>query len=129
MSSTKSVRSVVDIFICDPVPVFELYNVVLLMNHVDIGCPETPRPIPISTCSRYDEANLISFVNRLSIILSDLGKTPDLVPEDALDVVKTEVIPYLCNHVPNFIIRGKFSISQDLLYHPKEPKVTWAHIW
>jgi hypothetical protein len=51
----------------------------------------------------------------LSIILSEPAKTPDPVPEHALDVVKSEVISYLCNRVLNFITRGKLSISQDLL--------------
>jgi hypothetical protein len=72
-------------------------------------------PIPISTGSRYEEANLISFAKILSIILSDPGKTLDPAPERALDVVKNEVIPYLGNRVLNFITRGKLSISQDLL--------------
>jgi hypothetical protein len=51
----------------------------------------------------------------LSIIVSDPGKTPDPVAEHALNVIKREVIPYLCNRVLNFITRGKLSISQDLL--------------
>jgi hypothetical protein len=51
----------------------------------------------------------------LSIILSDPGKTPDPVPKHAPDVVKREVIPYSCNRALNFIVRGKLSISQDLL--------------
>jgi hypothetical protein len=81
----------------------------------DTGCPESPRPIPISTYNRYEEANLVWIANILSIILSDPGKRRDPVPEHTLDVVKGEAIPYLCNRVLNFVIRGQFSISQDLL--------------
>jgi hypothetical protein len=59
--------------------------------------------------------NLVLFANILSIILSEPDKTLDPVPGHALDVVKNEVIPYLCNCVLDFITRGKLSISQDLL--------------
>jgi hypothetical protein len=90
---------------------------------------KSPAPIPISTCTRHEEMNLALFANILSSILSDPGKTPDPVPEHALDVVKSEVIPYLCNRVLNFITRGKLLISQDLLSHPKEPKVARVDIW
>jgi hypothetical protein len=58
----------------------------------------------------------------LSIILGDRGKMPNPASKHALDVVKSEVIPYVSNHVLNFITRGKFSISQDLLDHPKNQK-------
>jgi hypothetical protein len=47
-----------------------------------------PAPVPISRCSQHEEANLVSFANILSIILSDPGRTPDPFPEHALDVVK-----------------------------------------
>jgi hypothetical protein len=80
-----------------------------------IGCPERPRPIPISTCSRLEEATLALSANIPSIILSDPVKTPDPVPEHTLDIAKNDVIPYLCNYGLNFITRGKLSISQDLL--------------
>jgi hypothetical protein len=40
-----------------------------------------------------------------------------------------EAIPYLCDRLLNSIIRGKVLISQDLLSHPKEPKVAQAYIW
>jgi hypothetical protein len=93
------------------------------------GCPESPRPIPISTRSRHEEANLVLFTNLLSFILNDPGKTPDPVPEHPLDVVKNEIIRYLCNHTLNFITREKLSISQDLRSHPKEPKIAWTYIW
>jgi hypothetical protein len=76
---------------------------------------KSPAAIPVSTCSGHEEANLIWFANIPSIILSDPGKTPDPVPEHALDVVKSEIIPYLCNRVLNLITRGKLSISQDML--------------
>jgi hypothetical protein len=79
------------------------------------GCPESHRPSQTSTYSRHEEVNLVLFTNILSIILFDPGKTPDPVPEHALDIVKSEVIPYLYNRVLNFITRGKPSISQDLL--------------
>jgi hypothetical protein len=62
--------------------------------------------IPSSICSRHEEANLVSFVNMLSIILSNLDDTPDPVPEYALDVVKKEIIRCLCNRVLNFITQG-----------------------
>jgi hypothetical protein len=75
---------------------------------------ETAR-IPVSTCSRREEASLVLFTSTLSIILTAPGKTPGPVPEHALDVVKSEVIPYLCNRILDFITRGKLSISQDLL--------------
>jgi hypothetical protein len=87
-----------------------------------------PGPIPISTCNRHKEANFALSVHLLSIILSDPGKTPDPVLEHDLDVVKSEVIPYLCNRVLNFITRGKPSICDDLLSRPKEPNVAWACI-
>jgi hypothetical protein len=80
------------------------------------ACRESPRPP-----SRFQ--HLVLFANILSIILSDAGKTPDQVPKHALGVVKREVITYLCNRVLNFITRGKPSISQDPLQHPKEPRV------
>jgi hypothetical protein len=76
----------------------------------------------MSTCSRHEEANLFLFTHIFSIILRDSDKTPDPVPEHALDVVKSEDIPYLCNRVLNFITQGKLSISQDLFNIPKIPQ-------
>jgi hypothetical protein len=76
-----------------------------------------------------NEVNLVLFTNIIFTILGDPGKTPNSVPEHVLHVVKSEVIPYLCNRVLSVINRGKFSISQDLLEHPKEPKVARAYIW
>jgi hypothetical protein len=73
--------------------------------------------------------NLVLFAYRLFIILSDPGKTPDLVLEHGLDVVKRKITPDLCNRVLKFITRGKLSISQELLSHPKEPKVAPVYIW
>jgi hypothetical protein len=85
-------------------------------EHVkDTGCLERPGPIPISTCSRHEEANLVLFSNIVSIIIGDPGKTPDPVPERALDVVKSDAIPDMCNRVLNFITREKLSVSQNLL--------------
>jgi hypothetical protein len=79
------------------------------------GVRNVPAPISLSTCCRHEEVNLVLFVNILSIILSDPGKTPGPVPGYALDVVRSEIIPYMYNRVLNFITRGKFSFSQDLL--------------
>jgi hypothetical protein len=76
---------------------------------------KSPASIPIATYSQHEKANLVSFAKILFIILSDSGKTPDPVPEHALDVFESEVISYLCNRVLNFITREKLSISQDLL--------------
>jgi hypothetical protein len=45
-------------------------------------------PTSVSACSRYEEANLILFVNIISIILSDPDKRPNPVPEHALDAIK-----------------------------------------
>jgi hypothetical protein len=59
-----------------------------LFEKLETGCPESPRPIPISTYSRYEEANLVLFANILSIILRDPEQIPDPVPEHALDVAK-----------------------------------------
>jgi hypothetical protein len=54
---------------------------------------KSPALISISTCSRHEEVNLVSFANILSTILSAPDKTPDPVREQALDVAKSEVIP------------------------------------
>jgi hypothetical protein len=78
------------------------------------GVQKVPGPIPISICGRHEEADLVSFANILSIILSDPVRTPNPVPEHALDVAKSDVVLYLYNCVLNFIIRGKLSITQDL---------------
>jgi hypothetical protein len=61
--------------------------------------PEGPGPIPISACSRHEEANLVLSAKTLYIILSDLSKTPDPVSEHALDVAKSEAITDLCNFI------------------------------
>jgi hypothetical protein len=79
------------------------------------GVQNVPGPIPVSTCSQHEESNLVLFADILSIILSDPDNTPDPVPEHALNLVKSEIIPYLRNRVLNFITRGKLSISQYLL--------------
>jgi hypothetical protein len=90
---------------------------------------KSPAPIPFSTCSRHEEADLVVFTNILSIILSDSAKTPSPVPEHALDVVKSEVTLYVYNRVFNFITRGKLLISEDVLELPKDPKVARVYIW
>jgi hypothetical protein len=42
-----------------------------------LGAQTVPDPIPISTCSPYEEVNLVLFANILSIIFSDPGKKPE----------------------------------------------------
>jgi hypothetical protein len=51
----------------------------------------------------------------LFVFLVSPGETLDPAPEHALDVVKSEAVPYLCNRDLNLITRGNPSIAQDLL--------------
>jgi hypothetical protein len=51
------------------------------------GVQKVPAPIPISTCSRHGEANLVLFANILSIILSDPGKTETMKTNFHVDIL------------------------------------------
>jgi hypothetical protein len=81
-----------------------------------------PVPIPISTCSRHEEANLVLFANILSIILSQPGKMPDPVPEHALESSKVRPF-HTCAIASSMLSLEENSRSLRICFHiPKGQK-------
>jgi hypothetical protein len=62
-------------------------------------------------------------------ILNDPGETAHPVAEDALHVIKSEVISHHRNCFFDFVTRGKLLILEASFQHAKEPTVTWTYVW
>jgi hypothetical protein len=81
-------------------------------------------PTPISAVSKQKQLNPILFDNVLTLMLNDSGETAHPIVEDALHVIKSEMIPLFCNCGRDFVTRRKLAILQDSFQHSKKPKVT-----
>jgi hypothetical protein len=64
----------------------------------------------------------------LSIVSSDPGEALDPLPEDALNLPESEVIPTFVNAMQNLLMALELSILDLVLQHPKQAKVARTYV-
>jgi hypothetical protein len=93
------------------------------------GVKKVPATRPISTSTREKETISSLFKNILSLMFNDPCKAAHSVVEDALNVLKSEVIPGHRVRRFNFLMRVEFAILYNSFQQTKEAKVTRDYIW
>jgi hypothetical protein len=83
--------------------VTQLNSAILCLNPWSARDKRVTGPPPISTFMKHKHSVSFLVVSRLSPVLKDACKAAHPVLEDALDTIKSEVIPDPCNRLFNSI--------------------------
>jgi hypothetical protein len=89
-----------------------------------IRCKRSPPPPSDLHIHPIKRNRSFLFKNILSLMFNDSCKAAHSVVEDALNVLKNEVIPHHRNRLFNFLMRAKFAIFHNSFQQAKELKVT-----
>jgi hypothetical protein len=65
----------------------------------------------------------------LSFVSGDPGSVLDPLPEDALNLCESQVIPAFGNSLHNLLLALELSMLHLNLQHAKQPKVRRIYIW